>query len=237
MLISHALADEADKPKLGKVFYPDAIRFVSNTSDDREAATIMFDNFVLATSNGKGELLESRTKSFSVANKIEGKDAVSVALDIRGFVSVQEGGSAVIIVQAGGETTLVDLSKAIEAAKAEAGYGEALHASDYSEYAYLQMRNDSAAMSIIGTLPTLMKNFDPNAIVGAANGVAGYFALAAIPARYALERRNWTDAEALVPLTTAYPFTEAMTYFANALGASLNGHLAPARAAMAWKPA
>lgn len=116
ILISNALADEADKPKLGKVFYPDSIRFVSMTSEDREAATMLFDNFVLATSNGKGELLESRTKSFSVANKIEGKDAVSVALDIRGFVSIQEGGSAAIIVQAGGETTLVDLSKAIEAA-------------------------------------------------------------------------------------------------------------------------
>lgn len=122
--------------------------------------------------------------------------------------------------------------RSIEAAWAAGNYSEVLHASDYSEYAYLQMRNDSAAMSIIGTLPTLMRNFDPNAIVGAANGVAGYFALAAIPARYALERRNWTDAEALVPVTTAYPFTEAMTYFANALGASLNGHLAPARAAI-----
>ncbi|MBC7964618.1 MAG: hypothetical protein H7Z17_01735 [Fuerstia sp.] len=77
---------------------------------------MIFDNFVLATSNGKGELLESRTKSFSVANKIEAKDAVSVALDIRGFVSTEEGGSVAILVQAGGETTLVDLSKAIEAA-------------------------------------------------------------------------------------------------------------------------
>ena len=122
--------------------------------------------------------------------------------------------------------------RSIVAARAESGYGEALHASDYSEYAYLQMRNDSAARSIIGTLPALIKDFDPNALVGAANGVAGYFALAAIPARYALERRNWTDAEALVPLPTAYPFTEAMTYFAIALGASHTGHLATARAAI-----
>lgn len=122
--------------------------------------------------------------------------------------------------------------RSITAAIAEAGYGEALHASDYSAYAYLQMRNDSAARSIVGTLPALIKDFDPNAIVGAANGVAGFFALAAIPARYALERRNWTDAEALVPLTTDYPFTEAMTYFTIALGASHNGHLAASRAAI-----
>ena len=122
--------------------------------------------------------------------------------------------------------------RSIEAARAEAGYGEALHASDYSEYAYLQMRNDSAARSIVGTLPALMKHFDPNAITGAANGVAGFFAVAAIPARYALERRNWMDAEALTPTTTAFPYTEAITYFAIALGASHNGHLAPARTAI-----
>ena len=119
MLISHAFADEADKPKFGKAFYPDSIRFVSNTSEDREAATMIFDNFVLATSGGKGDVLESRTKSFSVANKIESKDAVSVVLDVRGFVSTQEGGSVAIIVQAGGETTLVDLGKAIAAAKSK----------------------------------------------------------------------------------------------------------------------
>jgi acylphosphatase len=114
--ISYAFADEADSPKFGKAFYPDSIRFVSSTSEDREAVTMMFDNFVLATSNGKGELLESRTKSFSVANKIESKDAVSVALDVRGFVFTEDGGSVAILVQAGGETTLVDFSKAIEAA-------------------------------------------------------------------------------------------------------------------------
>lgn len=39
-----------------------------------------------------------------------------MTLDIRGFVSTQENGSAALIVQAGGKTILVDLSKAIEAA-------------------------------------------------------------------------------------------------------------------------
>ena len=122
--------------------------------------------------------------------------------------------------------------RSIEVARAESGYGEALHASDYSEYAYLQMRNDSDAKAIIGTLPALVRNFDPNAITGAANGVAGFFALAAIPARYALERRNWMDAEALIPTTTAFPYTEAMTYFAIALGASHTGQLPRARMAI-----
>ncbi len=122
--------------------------------------------------------------------------------------------------------------RSIQAARSESAYGEALHASDYSEYAYLQMRNDSAARAIVATLPALARNFDPNAITGAANGVAGYFALAAIPARYALERRNWTDAESLTPVATAFPYAEAMTWFAIALGASHTGQLSTARAAL-----
>lgn len=119
LLTSSVVADEADKPAFGKVFFPDSIRFVTATTEDRAVATMLFDNFVLTTSNGKGDLLESRTKSFSVANKIEAKDGVSVALDIRGFVSTEEDGSAALIVQAGGETTVVDLAKAIDAAKAK----------------------------------------------------------------------------------------------------------------------
>jgi len=122
--------------------------------------------------------------------------------------------------------------RSIDAARAEADFGEALHASDYSVYAHLQMRHDAAALAIIKMLPALVRSFDPNAITGAANGVAGFFAEAAIPARYALERRKWTEAEALVPRNSPYPYTEAMTYFAVALGASHTGHVARARAAI-----
>ena len=119
--------------------------------------------------------------------------------------------------------------RSIEMAKGESAFGEAMHASDYAEYAYLQMRKDSAAKAIIATLPGLSEKFDPNAIVGAANGAAGNFALAAIPARYALERRAWAEASSLVPTASAFPYTEAMTYFARALGASHTGNLPDAR--------
>lgn len=84
---------KAEKPKLGKVIDLDANRCVSSTSEDRAVATMLSDNFVLATSGGKGDLLESRTKSFSIANKVEAKDAVSVTWNIRGFVSTQENSS------------------------------------------------------------------------------------------------------------------------------------------------
>ena len=100
---------------------------------------------------------------------------------------------------------------------------EALHASDYAVYAYLQMRNDSAALAILRGLPALAARFDPKAVTGAAPGSAGVFALAAMPARYALERRAWAEAAALVPATTDVPYADAITHFARALGAARLG--------------
>jgi len=116
LMATSVLADEADRPKLGKVFETDSIRFVTATSDDRMVSSMLFDNFVLASSDGKGGLVESRTKSFSLANRIEAKDSVTVVLDIRGYISAAAGGKANLIVQIGDETTLVDLDKSIAAA-------------------------------------------------------------------------------------------------------------------------
>lgn len=120
--------------------------------------------------------------------------------------------------------------RSIEAARAEGAYGELLHASDYAEYAYLQMRQDSAAKKIVDGLPAIVAKFDPRAITGAASGGAGIFALAAIPARYALERREWKEAAALVPNVTMLRYADAMTHLARALGAAHTGALAIARA-------
>jgi tetratricopeptide (TPR) repeat protein len=61
-------------------------------------------------------------------------------------------------------------------------------------------------------------------------GLGGGFALAAIPARYALERRAWDDAAKLEPRQGPLGFTEAMTRFARALGAARGGHPEAARA-------
>lgn len=109
---------------------------------------------------------------------------------------------------------------------------EALHAADYAVYAYLQMGREAEARAILDGLPALAARFDPDAVTGAAPGSAGVFALAAIPARWALERRAWAEAAALEPKASAYPYTEAMTYFARALGASRTGDLARAKAAV-----
>jgi hypothetical protein len=108
--------------------------------------------------------------------------------------------------------------RSIDAAQRESAFGEQLHAADYAVYAYLQMRQDAAAKKIVDGLPAVAAKLNSNAITGAASGSAGAFALAAMPARYALERREWREAAALVPKTTALPYADAMTYVARALG-------------------
>ncbi len=110
--------------------------------------------------------------------------------------------------------------RSMKIAEQSGSIAEALHAADYAEYAYLQMGNDSAAKRILARLPSLAAKFDPNAITGAAPGSAGVFALAAIPARYALERNDWKGAASLEARSSTFPWIEAMTYFARALGAA-----------------
>ena len=122
--------------------------------------------------------------------------------------------------------------RSVEAALRTSSMAEALHASDYAAYAYLQMRNDSAARRILNQLPSIAARFDVNAITGAAPGFAGVFALAAIPARYALERDAWKEAAALKPSPSDFPYTDAMTYFARSIGASRTGDAAKAREAI-----
>ena len=123
-------------------------------------------------------------------------------------------------------------NRSMKVALSDGSIAEALHASDYAMYANLQLGREAAARAILDGLPALAARFDPNAVASAAPGSAGVFALAAIPARWALERRAWTEAAALEPRASDYPHTEAMTYFARALGASRIGDLARAHAAI-----
>jgi tetratricopeptide (TPR) repeat protein len=54
-------------------------------------------------------------------------------------------------------------------------------------------------------------------------------AAAAIPARYALERGAWAEAGNLPVRKSAYPYAEAITYFARALGQTRTDDLAQAK--------
>jgi len=104
-------------------------------------------------------------------------------------------------------------------AKADAAVGfNTLHAYDYMVYAHLQMGQDRAAQRV---------RDDALAIARLPDNFAAAFALAAIPARQALERADWAAA-AKLPLTPAadaypwakYPQAEAINAYARALGAA-----------------
>jgi hypothetical protein len=126
---------------------------------------------------------------------------------------------------------------AAAAARRQGQTAEELHASDYEAYAYLQTGQDQAAERIVKSLPEIASRFDPKALlVGAGPPAAGFFALAAIPARYALERQDWRQAEELTVRETAFPYADAMTWFARGLGSARLRHPAEAgEAAVALK--
>ncbi len=107
------------------------------------------------------------------------------------------------------------------AAKRGGETAEELHASDYEVYAYLQTGQDEAARGILDSLPEIAARLDSKRVIaGAASPAAGYFALAAIPARYALERGEWKQAALLAPRETQFPYTEAITWFARGYGSA-----------------
>ncbi len=91
-----------------------------------------------------------------------------------------------------------------------------VHALDYLAYAYLQQAADDAAESVLDEMNEgrqIQEDF------------ATAYHVAAIPARYAVERRDWSAAAELQPRTPDYvdwdasPWAEALTWFARGLGA------------------
>ncbi len=109
---------------------------------------------------------------------------------------------------------------AAAAANREGATAEELHASDYLVYAYLQMGRFRDAKRILSALPGIAERLDPTRMTTAAPPAAGFYAIAAIPARYALERGDWTAASQLVLRPGPNPQANAMTLFAQALGAA-----------------
>jgi hypothetical protein len=111
-----------------------------------------------------------------------------------------------------------------EAARKDGATAEELHALDYQAYAYLQTAQDAAAQRTVGAIVPLRPKIQSLGAGNAAPPSAGFYALAAIPARYALERHAWTEAAALVPETSPFAWADAVTHFARALGAARTGN-------------
>ena len=112
-------------------------------------------------------------------------------------------------------------------AKKTGGAGEALHAMDYETYAFLQTAQDKSAKALVDEVQALV---DAPPTAGMSAG-GNSFAIASIPARYALERADWALATTLAPRPAqGTPYTEAITHFARALGAARSGNPAAAQA-------
>lgn len=105
-------------------------------------------------------------------------------------------------------------------------WDEQLHAMDYLAYAYLQQARDREARAVLDELKAIRKT-DPENFKCA-------YSFAAIPARWALERRNWPEAADL-KLEPAdfpwprFPWAEAITHFARAIGAARSDRADQAR--------
>jgi tetratricopeptide (TPR) repeat protein len=94
------------------------------------------------------------------------------------------------------------------------------HHMDFMEYALLQMGQEGAAKQV---------RDDSNAVKKLGiEYFASYTGLAAVPARFALERQAWKEAAALEPRGSKFPQAEAITYFARAMGSARSGDIAAA---------
>ncbi len=100
--------------------------------------------------------------------------------------------------------------------------GSRLHSLDYMAYAYLQLGQERNAEKVLADIRAMTK------LEG--EGLASAFALAAIPARFAIERSRWSEAAKLnlqpdeVDFGWAqFPHAQAINVFARGLGAARSG--------------
>ncbi|MFI5208334.1 MAG: hypothetical protein ACHQX4_09975 [Gemmatimonadales bacterium] len=105
-------------------------------------------------------------------------------------------------------------------------WDQRMHAMDYLAYAYLQEGRDRSAKLVVDEANAVTR-YVPD------HSLSSEYALAAIPARYALERDQWHEAAALTMRTGMQPQAEAVTRFARAIGAARAGDTALARTEVA----
>ncbi|PYN85086.1 MAG: hypothetical protein DMD89_38445, partial [Candidatus Rokuibacteriota bacterium] len=103
----------------------------------------------------------------------------------------------------------------VAAAAAEKDRGnpdDRMHALDYLVYGYLQQAQDGEAKKIVDEARGIMTDLAArNYNSGRATAV---FAMAAIEARWTMERGRWAEAAAIEPRPTRFPQTDAMIHFA-----------------------
>ena len=95
------------------------------------------------------------------------------------------------------------------------------HATDFMVYAHLQLAQDAKAKALVDANAALPRREYPI--------LANYTAVAAIPARYALERADWAGAAALPVASTGRAMADSLVRFARGLGMARSGDLAGAK--------
>ena len=117
---------------------------------------------------------------------------------------------------------------AAEAERMRGNPDDRMHAIDYLVYGYLQQAQDGEAKKIVDQARGVMSE------LAAKNYNSGrptaHFAMAAIEARWTMERAKWAEAAAIDPRPNRFPHTEAMIYFARAIGAARSGNATRAKA-------
>jgi tetratricopeptide (TPR) repeat protein len=114
----------------------------------------------------------------------------------------------------------------LKLANLEAGSYNALHAMDYIVYAAMQLAREQEARAVLDEVRRIDK-IDSEQFAAA-------FAFAAIPARYALERRDWATASELSfhPASLSwskFPQAESIVWFARGLGSARGNNVASAK--------
>jgi hypothetical protein len=96
------------------------------------------------------------------------------------------------------------------------------HAWEFTVYAHLQLAQDSKARAAIEKAAAAQ--IRPDRI-----GLGNHTALAAMPARFVLERADWAGAAALPVTSTPYAQADSLTRFTRGLGMARTGDLAGAK--------
>jgi len=119
----------------------------------------------------------------------------------------------------------------LAAAAAEKSRGnpdDHMHALDYLVYGYLQQAQDAEARKTVDEARAIMAELAARKYDS--GRPTAHFAMAAIEARWAMERGQWAEAAAIDPRPNRFSHTESMIHFARAVGAARAGDAARARA-------
>ena len=100
-------------------------------------------------------------------------------------------------------------------------WDQRLHPADYLVYSLLQSGRDLEARAVVEEISHIQKAQPDN--------LTGGYVLAVVPVRYAMERSKWAAAARLSPRPSTFPYTQALTYWARAMGSARTGYVAAAR--------